>query len=471
MKPVDGRIAVGRLVEGGLQCSGTIEFVQLLAGAADFTRSLQREPNHNLRSIDAWQFASTTKPGPTTSRPTGTTPVAVPPQFDAGVVKELAQAAVAHGKAERVVTVFASARMACLSCHKIGNSGGSVGPELTSIGKQRTAEHIVESVLWPNQHVEDKYKVFQVLTSEGLPLQGYKVSESDKTLVLREPTSGKEIQLNKDDLDGIRQAPSVMPEGMAAALTQEQRQDLVAFLADLGHHQALRADIAQSVLEHAQSHEAASFAFDRAPLDKVSRYDWRAYVNRDRVYDFYTKEANHFRTQPRFEPLLAEYPGIDGGQQGHWGNQNEGTWESDAWNLTLLTNVQAGVFRADKLTVGRAVCVRLGEQGELSACFDPDTLSYRAVWRGGFVKYSKVRHGFIGGMEADGVPESFTTRRVSEGEAAHNSASTPKQYHGYYRVGPRVVFAYRIGDTEYLDAPWVEDANSRAKWHRVRNIH
>ncbi len=108
----------------------------------------------------------------------------------------------------------------------------------------------------------------------------------------------------------------------------------------------MRAEIAQSVLEHAQSHDAASFPFNREPLDKQSRYDWQEYVNRDRLYDFYTKEANHFRTQSRFEPLLAEYPGIDGGKQGHWGNQNEASWESDAWNLTLLTNVQAGCFAA-----------------------------------------------------------------------------------------------------------------------------
>ena len=465
--PIEGRLAVGRLVEGGLECYGTLEFVQLLAGIADFTKPLSNEPNKSLRSIDAWQFASattaTTGSGQTTTATTSnssgtTTPAAasVPQQYDAAVVKELAQSALASGKAERGVTVFASARMACLSCHKIGTAGGSVGPELTQIGKQRTAEQLAESVLWPNQHVEDKYKVFQALTDEGLTVQGYKVSESDRELVLREPATGKETRLSKTELEAIRNAPSVMPEGMAAALTKEQQQDLIAFLADLGHHKSLRAEIAQSVLDHAQSHEAAGFDWNREPLDKSARYDWQAYVNRDRVYDFYTKEANHFRTQARFEPLLAEYPGIDGGKQGHWGNQNESSWESDAWNLTLLDQVQAGVFRGDKLTVSRAVCARLGDTGEMSVCFDPDSLSYRALWQGGFVKFSKVRHGFINGMEADGVridlPES-AARVAGEGKAGDGKA----KYHGYYRAGQRIVFAYRLGDIEYLDSPWVEN--------------
>ncbi len=228
---VDGRLAIGRLVEGGLQCYGTIEFVQLLAGQADFTKPLQSEPNKGLRSIDAWQFASVGVPENAASNPPGSTTstaignaaggaATVPAQYDATAVKALAKAAVEHGKAERGVAVFANARMACLSCHKIGKPGGTVGPELTTIGKQRTPEQLAESVLWPNQHVEDKYKVYQVLTADGLTVQGYKSSESDTELVLREPTSGKETRYAKDELEGIRPAPSLMPEGMAAALTK-----------------------------------------------------------------------------------------------------------------------------------------------------------------------------------------------------------------------------------------------------------
>ncbi len=234
--------------------------------------------------------------------------------------------------------------------------------------------------------VEDKYKVVQALTADGQIITGYATTNTDKKLVIRDPSTGKETALDKDELDDFRAMPSMMPEGLTASMSEQQQQDLIAYLIDLGKHTALRSEIGQSVLEHAQSHDPASFAFDRKPLRPAAHPDWQAHVNRDRIYDFYSKEANAFRTQSRFEPLLAEYPGIDGGQQGHWGNQNETTWESDAWNSTDLGTLQAGVFRADKLVVARAVCVRLGDQGEMSACFDPDTLSYRALWQGGFLK-------------------------------------------------------------------------------------
>ena len=39
----------------------------------------------------------------------------------------------------------------------------------------------------------------------------------------------------------------------------------------------------------------------------------------------------------------------------------------------------------------------------------------------------------------------------------------PFEYLGYYRVGPRIVFSYRIGETAYLDSPWATEG----KFERV----
>src|SRR5205814_4076907 len=120
-------------------------------------------------------------------------------------------------------------------------------------------------------------------------------------------------------------------------------------------------------------------------------------VNRDRLYDFYPKEAEYFRKQADMPPLLPEYPGIDGGSFGHWGNQNEETWADNRWNSTDLGSLLCGIFRGTGLTVPKGICMRLGDKQELSACFNPQTLQYEAVWSGGFVKFSPVRHGFMDG--------------------------------------------------------------------------
>ena len=94
--------------------------------------------------------------------------------------------------------------------------------------------------------------------------------------------------------------------------------------------------------------------------------------------------------------------------------------------------------------------MRLGDRGELAACFNPETLCYDAVWSGGFVKFSATRHGLMDGLIMDGTPLP---------RPAGARPDKPFVYHGFYRHGNRVIFAYRIGDVELLDAPWVENGH------------
>ncbi len=91
--------------------------------------------------------------------------------------------------------------------------------------------------------------------------------------------------------------------------------------------------------------------------------------------------------------------------------------------------------------------MQLGEEGELSACFDPETLTYPALWKDGFLEFSSVRHGFMNGLIPKGTPLA-----KPQGEKPHKEF----QYRGFYRYGKRVLFAYRIGNEEFLDSPWVE---------------
>src|SRR5262249_7815449 len=148
---------------------------------------------------------------------------------------------------------------------------------------------------------------------------------------------------------------------------------------------------------------------------------------------------------------------------GHWGNQNEEVWKDDRWNQTDLGTLLSGVFHLPAwaaatsgraqvgsllsgalqgpsgLAVPKAVCVRLGDRGELAACFNPETLMYEAVWRGGFISFSPIRHGFLDGLRPAGQVLPWPQQQ---------KPAQPFVYHGFYRLGPRVVFAYRLGDVE-----------------------
>jgi putative heme-binding domain-containing protein len=346
----------------------------------------------------------------------------------------------ASGDAVRGALVFASAQFACLSCHRVQGSGGIIGPDLSTIGTCQPPEEIVESLLWPRRRVKPEYAAVSLYLRDGRLLQGIPEKETADGLSLREASTGQPVEIRKADVEERQEVGSLMPEGIASALSPAERRDLVRFLLDLGR-------AGSPAFELHPGHAPASFA---CPKDPLRAYDWpnrSRPVNRDRLYDFYAREADHFRAMTAPPILLPEFPGLDGGAFGHWGNQNEDSWADGRWNETDLGTVLAGVFRAPGVTVPKGVCLRLGERGEISACFNPETLSYEAVWSGGFVKFSPVRHGFMDGLRMDGSPEP----RPEGGKP-----DRPFRYRGFYRHGRRVLFAYRIGEVDYLDAPWAE---------------
>ncbi|MES2707245.1 MAG: DUF6797 domain-containing protein [Verrucomicrobiota bacterium] len=208
------------------------------------------------------------------------------------------------------------------------------------------------------------------------------------------------------------------------------------------------------------------FPYVRDPLQPELWPHWREFVNRERLYDFYGKEARWFRDHPADGVLLPEFPGLDGAQNGHWGNQGEPVWEDDRWTRTELGSVMAGVFRGNRLTVPKAVCVQLGPlngspgSGGLSACFDPEKMDFRVVWRDGFVGFGPARHGLMDGLALRGtvVPEALA--EVPDQPVPPPSAEKREVsliYHGFYRHGTRVIFSYRQDGQEMLDTAWEEN--------------
>ncbi|QEG00485.1 Auracyanin-A precursor [Stieleria maiorica] len=450
---VAGKLAIGRLVEGRIGCRGNIHWVRISKGV----RTIPADPVIDVQEDDTtlliWR-GETTPPRDENneSQSRQTQPVSKTQHYSPELVSTLVDDALRSGDPQRGLQTFADANSACLSCHRIGQHGGSVGPELTSIGKQRKPEELVESVLWPKRHIPPEYLAHLVLDESGRTHQGYLVRQDDEEIVLRDPASDPpaETAIAIDEIVLQREVGTLMPDNLAGAMSDEDLSGLLKFLFDLGSDRGLAMGEMDLLLSHAQahSHGPAEFPIDRQPLHPDDWPSWQHPVNRDRVYDFYAKQAEFFRGHPANPPLLAEYPGLDGGDQGHWGNQNDTTWANDRWNLTELGAVMCGVVRVGKTTIPRGVCVRVGDHGELATCFNPDTLTYEAVWRGGFVHFSSHRHGFLDGLKIDGellpIPEQ-------------SKPDQPFRYQGFYRTGDRVVFAYRIGDQDFLDAPDVKD--------------
>src|SRR5262249_1595544 len=136
---------------------------------------------------------------------------------------------VAHG-----AELFASPKLACLSCHQAGGQGGSVGPDLSSAGLCVKPEELVESLLWPKRQVKEGFTAFTVATRDGKLRPGYELRGAGDRLEFRDPTSGDHFQIPRSAIDEMREDGTLMPEGLAESMSGTDRRDLVRFLLDLG---------------------------------------------------------------------------------------------------------------------------------------------------------------------------------------------------------------------------------------------
>jgi putative heme-binding domain-containing protein len=136
-----------------------------------------------------------------------------------------------HGDPGRGEKLFWSAAVNCGSCHKIGDRGTAIGPDLSTIGKLRPREDILESILEPSRRVEPKYAAYLAQTTDGQAFTGLLVKRDDKVVVLRD-AQNKEIVLTAKKVEQLQPAAkSLMPDGQLAGLTAQEAADLLEYLA------------------------------------------------------------------------------------------------------------------------------------------------------------------------------------------------------------------------------------------------
>jgi putative membrane-bound dehydrogenase-like protein len=138
------------------------------------------------------------------------------------------------GDPERGRTLFTDPMgLACLKCHRVGNEGGQVGPDLTGIGGRYTRPQLIESVLYPSAKIFSGYEPWVIATIDGQILTGLVRTDDGKTLTLID-AEAQTIDIPHDQIDERRQSDvSLMPSGLAEGLTQEEFADLIAYLASL----------------------------------------------------------------------------------------------------------------------------------------------------------------------------------------------------------------------------------------------
>ena len=135
----------------------------------------------------------------------------------------------ADGEPARGELIFAKQ---CAACHRVGNVGFEVGPDLAAL-KDRSPKALLTAVVDPNQAVEDKYRNYLVVTLEGRSLSGIIVGESSTTVTLLAQNGKEEVILRSEVEELINSGTSLMPDGMEKLIDVDDMTDLLAYLRDL----------------------------------------------------------------------------------------------------------------------------------------------------------------------------------------------------------------------------------------------
>jgi putative membrane-bound dehydrogenase-like protein len=121
----------------------------------------------------------------------------------------------------------------CLKCHMVSGQGGQIGPDLSMIGKKGSRENLFESILNPSKAIADQYVTWKVDTADGQVISGLLISETETNLTLRD-ANGKDYVVATKDVDKkSKLLTSIMPEGLAATLTEEELIDIVEYMTQL----------------------------------------------------------------------------------------------------------------------------------------------------------------------------------------------------------------------------------------------
>jgi putative heme-binding domain-containing protein len=118
----------------------------------------------------------------------------------------------------------------CTQCHAIAGRGGLLGPDLSSIGLQRSAKRLREAVLNPSIRLAEGFQPATVTTSDGRTLRGLAKNRTNYSLQLQDP-EGRVHLLRQTDWRKVELSlDSPMPSDYARRLTAAEIDDLLAFL-------------------------------------------------------------------------------------------------------------------------------------------------------------------------------------------------------------------------------------------------
>ena len=118
----------------------------------------------------------------------------------------------------------------CIRCHKIGSTGGVLGPDLSKVASRLSTEKILESLVNPQAELADGYGLLVATLKDGSSVSGSIVKASPQSYALQS-AQGKESTLDRSRIAEEVLTSPMPPTG--AILSKTEIRDLIAYLSTL----------------------------------------------------------------------------------------------------------------------------------------------------------------------------------------------------------------------------------------------
>ncbi|HZN35636.1 MAG TPA: PVC-type heme-binding CxxCH protein [Pirellulaceae bacterium] len=156
----------------------------------------------------------------------------------------------------------------CAKCHTHSGEGTKIGPDLTGMAVHPKHELLVH-LIDPSRNVEGNYRVYAVLTSDGVVINGLLASETKTSIELIDSEAKKHVVLREDIQNLQASNKSLMPDGFEKQVKPEELANLLEFLTQRGQYVPLPLDKVATVVT-----TKGMFYDENAAAERLVFADW-----------------------------------------------------------------------------------------------------------------------------------------------------------------------------------------------------
>jgi putative heme-binding domain-containing protein len=120
----------------------------------------------------------------------------------------------------------------CFDCHRIGDRGSRLGPDLTDVGSRRTPERLQRALVAPDEEVAFDARFVRVVTKDGAVISGKLLNQDAISVQLMTPKEELKTYMRSNLREYAIIDKGLMPS-VEGKLTDQQVADIVAYLSSL----------------------------------------------------------------------------------------------------------------------------------------------------------------------------------------------------------------------------------------------